>query len=135
LNSEIVRAAYGLEVLEALQDAPISCSGVTFGSYQAVLQYLRAMAEQLLTMRAEIGGIDQAAHNYLVRNGRLPDSQVVPNGKGAVLTLGGASSFELDDAGWVINPDGSVPTVVHQYDRHPSLEQVIRSRFAPQPVR
>jgi hypothetical protein len=87
--------------------------------------------EQLLTMRAEIGGIDQAAHNYLVWNGLLPASDLVPNGKGAVLTLGGALSFELDDAGRVANQDGTIPTVVHQYDRHPALDHVIRSRLRP----
>ena len=120
-NSEWINATYSQSILHSLHDLPISCAGVTFGSCPAVIDYLRGMVEQLLTVRRADHGTDQAVHNYLLRSGTLPPFREFANGEGPVLTLGTVSMFELDKDGAVLNNDGSLPTVVHQYDRHPSL--------------
>lgn len=129
-NSEWVRASYGPDVLESMSAAPVSCAGVTVGSYAAIREYLTALVEQLLVLPcADFLGPDQAAHNYLLHHGLLPPCQRLHNGSSAVLTLSAQSSFELDENGMVLNTDGSVPTIVHQFDRHPDLERLIRTRL------
>jgi hypothetical protein len=47
-----------------------------------------------------------------------------------VLTLSARDSYDLDENGIVLNADGSVPTIVHQFDRHPELERLIRLRLS-----
>jgi hypothetical protein len=130
-NSKWVRTSYGADVLESMSAAPISCAGVTIGTYTAIRDYLTAMVEQLLVLpTADFMGPDQAAHNYLLHQGLLPNCQRLRNGSSAVLTLSARSSVELDKNGTVLNADGSVPAIVHQYDRHPELERLIRTKFS-----
>jgi hypothetical protein len=131
VNSEWIRASYGSDVLEAMSGAPLSCAGVTIGTYAAMRDYLSAMVEQLLVLPcADWLGPDQAAHNYLLSQGSLPPCQELENGSSALLTAAARSSFDLDESGIVLNADGSVPTIVHQFDRHPELERRIRSRLS-----
>jgi hypothetical protein len=131
MNSEWVRSSYGPDVLESMSAAPVSCAGVTIGTYAAIRDYLTAMVEQLLVLpSAEFWGPDQAAHNYLLHQRLLPPCQRLQNGSSAVLTLSARSSVDLDESGMVLNTDGSVPTIVHQFDRHPELERLILSRLS-----
>jgi hypothetical protein len=131
MNSEWVRSSYGPDVLKSMSAAPISCAGVTIGTYTAIREYLTAMVEQLLVVpSADFLGPDQAAHNYLLHQGLLPRCQRLENGSSAILTLSARSSVDLDESGTVLNADGSVPTIVHQFDRHPDLERLIRSRLS-----
>jgi hypothetical protein len=83
------------------------------------------MVEQLLTIGRDFHGADQAVHNYLLRSGSLSSFQEYANGQGPVLNLGTASVYELGEHGDVLNADGSLPTIVHQYDRHPALARHI----------
>jgi hypothetical protein len=134
LNSEWMSTSYGAEVLEAMSAAPVSCAGVTIGTYTAICDYLSAMVEQLLLLPcADWLGPDQAAHNYLLHRGLLAPCLEMQNGSSAILTLGFRSPFLLDDSGLVLNADGSVPTIVHQFDRHPDLERRIRARLNASP--
>jgi hypothetical protein len=131
LNSEWVRNSYGTDILESMSAAPISCAGVTIGTYTAIRDYLTEMVEQLLVLpTADFLGPDQAAHNYLLYHGYLPRCQRLENGRSALLTLSARSSVDLDESGTVLNVDGSVPTIVHQFDRHPELERLLRARYA-----
>jgi hypothetical protein len=89
------------------------------------------MVEQLLVLpTADFLGPDQAAHNYLLYHGYLPCCQRLENGTSALLTLSARSSVDLDESGIVLNVDGSVPTIVHQFDRHPELARRIRARYS-----
>jgi hypothetical protein len=134
-NSRWVRDAYGADVLESMSGAPVSCAGVTIGSYSAIRDYLTAMVEQFLVLScADFLGPDQAAHNYLLHQGLLPPAQKLQNGNSAVLTLSARDSYDLDERGIVLNADGSVPVIVHQFDRHPELERLIRLRLSGSPV-
>ncbi len=56
-----------------------------------------------------------------------PDVTVVPNGSGRVLTLGKMPAYEVDPDGTVLNADGSVPAILHQWDRHASLVERIEA--------
>lgn len=119
-------AAYGEQVLADLGSRTISCSGVTIGSYEAILAYLRIMVNSLVHLRYQWAGIDQAVHNYLIYEGLVPGVKLVANGEGPVLTLGIVPSAEVAAA----LPDGydKVP-ILHQYDRHPQLQEILLSRL------
>lgn len=115
---------YGPRAVVELGDRPISCSGVILGDVRAVRAYLSVMVNQLRRLPRQDSGIDQGVHNYVVHKGLVPNSQIVANGDGSVLTVGLMSA---DEASRVLRERGSSIRIVHQYDRHPSLAAEIRA--------
>jgi hypothetical protein len=111
---------YGRGWVEDNARQTVSCSGVTIGSREPMVAYLRGMVDELEGRLAPLGPRDQAAHNRLVLSGVVPQLTKVANGTGRVLTMGAMEPSSLID-GVVRNADGSVPAVLHQYDRHPDL--------------
>jgi hypothetical protein len=117
-NREWLRAAYGEGVLDDLGEKPISCSGVTIGPREAMLEYLRAMSRELLRLKTQTIGIDQGVHNYVVYSGQLSHVRLLRNGEGPVLTLALVPPPEVDA---LLNEGGLTANVLHQYNHHPDL--------------
>lgn len=119
-NSNWLRTGFGDDVLQAFGDKVASCSGITIGSYAAVMQYLELMIDHMINLNSHPAGIDQGVHNYLLYEGKLNGAHVFPNGAGPVLTMGKTVDLPtpLNDEGRVLNTDGTVVNVLHQYDRH-----------------
>jgi hypothetical protein len=113
----------------------VSCSGTTFGDTGNILDYLEKMVATMMAARnlAKISGGDQGIHNYLRLEKKLPRLVIHPNRQGAVLTMGvmQAGDFQLNPAGQVINKDGNMPLVLHQYDRQPELKKSLQNRTLP----
>ena len=120
-NTRWLRDVGGAATLDRLRGRPVSCSGTVIGTREAMLAYLREMTAAIATGRGPLGPRDQAFHNLLLAEGRLPHATVVPNGTGRVLTLGKVKTLEIRADGTVLNHDGSVPAVLHQWDRHAKL--------------
>lgn len=114
--------AGGETTLRELGGNVISCSGVTVGDTASILGYLERMNVMLLRIRPQ-WGTDQGVHNYLIYTRALPNLMLVKNETGPVLTLGLVTEPRLDAAGRLVNRDGSIPNVVHQYDRHDVLNR------------
>ena len=125
INRRLVETAYGPDTLNRIANEPISCSGVTIGSYPAMLEYLRLMMRALADLRRQYGGIDQGVHNVLLHGGMFPEARKVANDRGAVMTLGYVLPEEMvfDDQDRLLSADGFIVPVLHQYDRHPMLEK------------
>jgi hypothetical protein len=128
-NSRWLRDLYGEEGLAALGDAVVSCSGVTIGSRDGMVGYLRAMVAEVGRHQVPLGAHDQGMHNWLLRTNQLGNVTVVANGTGRVQTMGEQREIYLDLDGRVLNPDGSVPPVIHQYDRHAGLAARLFARL------
>jgi hypothetical protein len=75
-----------------------------------------------------MGSHDQAVHNILVHGGRLSSAAVIPNGYGRILTMGKMSAYRANADGTVQNLDGTIPAVLHQWDRHQQLVAHIEGR-------
>src|SRR5581483_9506279 len=121
-NHAWLQAAYGEDVLARLGDRPISCSGVTIGAAPAILAYLTVMVDQLSRVPRQPPGVDQAVHNVVLHTGLVPKSRLVRNGDGPVLTLG---IMRHDDAEDLVRRRSGTASVVHQYDRHPQLGDML----------
>lgn len=120
-NSRWIRDLYGRGELDAFGSQVVSCSGTVAGRRDAILSYLGAMVEEIMRHRGPLGSHDQGVHNHLLRRGLLPSTRIVENGHGRVLTMGGMAEFVRDAEGCVLNTDGTIPAVLHQYDRHSDL--------------
>jgi hypothetical protein len=62
-------------------------------------------------------GCDQAVHNFLAYDGRFADCSFHKSGEGLVQTLFHQKRFCFDHLGRLLNKDGSICPMVHQYDR------------------
>jgi len=80
------------------------------------------MVDFLLKLRHQSVGLDQAVHYYVLHTGLVPQARLIPNGSGAVATLGIVPPEDVQ--GLLDAP------VLHQYDRHPALAQTLRRRLA-----
>lgn len=126
-NTRWIRNLYGRSGLVRLAGERASCSGTVVGTGSAVLDYLGEMSREIAECRRPMGSHDQGIHNALLRGGRFSGATVVPNGSGRVLTLGKMASYDSAPDGTVLNADGSVPAVLHQWDRHASLVEQIEA--------
>jgi hypothetical protein len=121
---------YGPKTARGLESEVASCSGTTLGTGRGMLRYLRAMVNEIELHRRPLGSHDQGVHNFLLRTGRLEPVKIGENGYSPVLTMGMNWRLKLDSTGRVLNRDGRVPAVIHQYDRNVEFAQSVRKRFA-----
>ena len=134
-NSVWIRNTSGEDAFARIADCRISCSGVTFGTTAGMLAYLARMTDHLAAATDRIAGFDghdQGVHNWLVWSAAFPAAALRENGHGPVLTMHGAPAeeFRFDAAGHLVNDNGSIIPVLHQYDRHPGLCDRLLSRLA-----
>ena len=122
-NTNWLKLGFGPGAVEEVGDNLVSCSGVTLGSYRAMMHYLEVMNEHLLRLKSHPNGMDQGVHNYVLYKRRLKDVRLFANGRGPVLTMGKTTDLptRFDEQGRVLNDDDTVPGVLHQYDRHVEL--------------
>jgi hypothetical protein len=126
-------AGYGEEALARVRDKAMSCAGTTMGPVAQIERYLRALLGQVEIMRDAYACADQAAHNLLLHSGALDPVERVENFEGPMLTVGTEPSYRLNDRSELINRDGSVINIVHQYDRHPDLIALFEAKIRPVP--
>ena len=127
-NTRWIREVFGPFELEHLRGRPISCSGTVIGTRDAMLAYVTEMAAEIFRHRRPMGARDQAVHNVLLHRDRLRSAEVITNEHGRVLTMGKMPAYRASADGRIENADGSIPAVLHQWDRHAELVARIEGR-------
>lgn len=123
-NSGWINDIFGHNGLNEIGSNMISCAGVTIGDYKSIIIYLETMIDYINKMGKK-NCVDQGIHNYIIyhRENILRNKvnlKLYETGKGPVFTMGHVSEKDIifNDKGFVINDDGSIANVLHQYDRH-----------------
>lgn len=138
-NAHWIMAAYGPDALQALYDKRISCSGTTIGTVGAMNHYLDTMVEHLIRLNNELPAIaqqlapvDQGVHNYILNNVSFPSLRYFENEDGPIMAFVHKSevTIQFDDEGRVLNEQGDVVNVLHQYDRHEKLVGHLLSKLS-----
>lgn len=126
-NRAWITEGFGKDALHKVGDNVISCSGVTIGTRTAMMGYLEQMVDHMLRLKFHGNGIDQGVHNYILYNNRVPEVQLFKNGRGPVLTMGRTTDLpnRFDADGFLLNDDGTVANVLHQYDRHVEVGSLV----------
>lgn len=129
-NQSRVLLIYGEATLRQVAGHPVSCSGVTAGDAASMRQYLELMTRDIfgLSLRAlRHGWFDQAIHNVVLRTRWQQPLHGLATLSSAVATLGAVpeAQLRLDSRGRLLNHDGSLVSVVHQYDRKPGLRSIL----------
>jgi hypothetical protein len=126
-----ILAGYDQTVLDRVKTKELSCAGTTIAPTARMKTYLRQMLEQIQSMKDAYVCADQAAHNLLLHDGALEPVKRLYNFEGPVLTVGTEPQYRINDDGKLVNRDGSVIAIVHQYDRHPDLIELFDARAFP----
>lgn len=133
-NSRWIRNSYGSKALSEIGQHPVSCAGVTFGDHAAISNYLRRMCDEILSasLRAVVMQADQGMHNYLLWTGCFGTYTRLPTFGSAVATLNTIEyeTLPTNPKGELLNADGSVVSIVHQYDRCPKLAAQLLASLA-----
>ncbi|KAL4441478.1 hypothetical protein ABPG77_001982 [Micractinium sp. CCAP 211/92] len=126
-NAHWIDTCFGEEMTRQLEDAPISCAGITIGSVAAVHAYCDQLLEIAYKGEAKPKcrhyGSDQAIHNYMLHylgpRGRLRYAHHARrNWESPVHTAGYGWPITIDKEGVYRRVNGTfVPPIVHQYDR------------------
>lgn len=115
----------------------IICDGTTYGTADGMRVYLRMMASDI--QKTAFGCNDQAMHQHIyytgllnaaLREARLGSVVAVSEEEGEVGTIGWVPMVMYNHAGEVVNENGEVQAIVHQYKAHPKLVAMFNNRFA-----
>jgi len=140
MNRKWLLAIYGAEAVAPFIGREICCVGTTRGTREAMQRYFARMATEFERLSGNglspFWGWDQAVHNFLAYTGRLGQCSIHRSGEGLVQTLHYERHFCFDRAGRLLNRDGKVCPVIHQYDRTQDLfgPAYRRNILGPQPV-
>ena len=130
-NSLWIKLGYGDSMLRKLSDAPISCVGTSCGDLASIRYYLRLLRQEIERIQPRTQKPqDQGAHNYMINE--VLDATCWKNEDAEVYTVGYIKPFgrvRVVD-GKVVNSRGHAPAVIHQWDRHPNLKQLIEGEHA-----
>jgi hypothetical protein len=132
-----VRAVAGEAVLREIGHCPVSCAGTTIGSTAGIRAYLDQMCALFDQMRFDQArNVDQGVHNVLVSRIR-PEWGALDTEDRIVGTVGCTSADRVAIVQGAILVDGRRPAVVHQWDRHKDMVELVETdpRFRVHPTR
>ena len=130
-NMKHLRALIGDEMAEALSDKPCLCVGTVLGPAAEARRLCRLILTLGAVPRSEVGGCfgaDQAAFNLAVHLGLIQAEVRANHSRVATVGLSAGQGLSISPDG-LRNPDGSLSAIVHQYDRHPTLVDVVHERW------
>lgn len=123
-------ALIGKPLTDAVRTYPSLCAGVIVGPAAQVGRLCRLILTLGAIPRSAVGGgfgVDQASLNVAVHYGLI--EAIISDNFGRVATIGMSPEGVTAAHGRIVNRDGSVSPVVHQYDRLPDLMDLVRARW------
>lgn len=127
-TSKWIRRGYGPEVLDEMREKEVICAGTTLAPVAIMQAYLQRLIREFTAVRNVYNCADQALHNVLIYRGQVGPVTKNYNFKGPILTVGTEANYLLNSQGALINEDGNVIPVVHQYDRHEELVNLLQAK-------
>jgi len=133
-NREMLEQAFNKEIAQQLASQPIACAGTTMGSVPAIMEYLDLMLDHLFNApwMHRVCVQDQGVHNFLAHVQMKDRSRCFANNHGRVHTMGLSKAdqdLHFDAQGRLVNEDGSLIPVLHQYDRFKELTAQLMARL------
>ena len=125
---------YGEKYLKSISSKQISCAGVTLGEYSAVMTYLDVMLKEFMSLPYYTmvrSNYDQGIHNKLLYSEQFDNTILCNPLESIISTIGILPRDEifLNESDEIIDNDGSVSMIVHQYDRHKDIESILIKKY------
>lgn len=129
-NRKWVSDCFGQGVLSQVGDQVISCSGTSLATWDAAIEYTGLMRKEIDGNPCERNGVDQGMHNVFVHTRRLSNPTYIwYNEEGPIATVQSMPTLKRDQFGQLLNQNGEVYAVVHQYDRSAALKRQYDKQF------
>jgi len=134
-NSEMIYEAVGPKKAALMHKYQISCAGVTLGTRNEIISYLKRFCEVAFNAYAPktSTGSDQGIHNWIIYKESLSGLSII-NNSGPVYTMGLCMEDEivLSANGEVMNSTGEdgIPSILHQYDRFKKVSKRLFENIA-----
>ncbi len=125
-NSRWIKHLYKKEEIEKIENFVVSCSGTTLARKGYYENYLTEMILETAKQTHKIVGafgFDQGIHNYLLRTNKFKNYSMQINGEGIYCTMltTPINEFLLNNRNQIVNKDGSMVPIVHQYNWFPTI--------------
>ena len=127
-NYNWITDCFGKEEADKLLDKKIICDGTVIGTIDEMKIFTQKMWQAVFAVEKRVNFRihDQAIANYLIYNNLVPIENLIESDveSGAIFTVALVDKFSVRDEK-ILRGDGGIPAVVHQYDRHKHLVQLV----------
>ena len=116
-----------------IRNNSIICSGTIIGTIDKFIEFCDVLWGMLKTNVNIEATFDQGAVNCIIYDKKIfNDCVIIKDNHGPVMTIGltKTKKLVLDNEDNILNFDGQVAAVVHQYDRKSSIFQKMKKKFA-----
>lgn len=125
---------YGKDYLATIAEQPICCAGVTLGDKESIQDYLKVMVDEFLKLPYYTmikSNYDQGIHNKLLYTQSFKNTHLCAPLNSILATLGTIprENIQLNEKAEILNSDGSVAAIVHQYDRHADINTLVEDKY------
>lgn len=118
LNYEWLTESFGKALADKFADKEIICDGTVIGTANEMKIFFEKMIEYMPSFNS---GHDQIVMQYIVYNKLLPIENLIKISyyDGAIFTTSLYAVYNQikTESNFILSPNGSIPAVVHQYDR------------------
>lgn len=135
-NNKWIIDAFGKDVYNAIKHERVICGGTVLGTPDKMIE-LSSIIWKIMNQSdySREKWIDQAVINYLIYYKKLFENDTIirnKNRNSSILTLATASSkkFIIDPEGNILNINGDIVAIVHQYDRHKSISKKVLEKYS-----
>ena len=133
-NKEWIVNSFGIELHKTIMMERIICAGTIWGTANIFFEFANKLLETLL---AYPKATDQCIVNYLIYHEHyLKDFLVRSDDYGLVMTIGFTlrENIILDSQKNILNFNGQIAPIVHQYDRFPDILKIIVNKYSPESI-
>ena len=132
-NKNNIIKLVGIEKHNKIKNERIICMGTVLGTSREFLEFANIMWEKLKLYNYPKS--DQGLANFLFYHDKIMNNSLVINdNKGPIMTIGlsKVENIFLDYKGNILNYNGEIASVIHQYDRKTEIKMKIINKFGKQ---
>lgn len=132
VNKSWLQDKYGLSTTHSFEQKNIICSGTiraTRNGAKDIIEKMSVESKRLQTLG--LRPLDQPQLNYLVYSDKVHNYRIFDNGQGLVSTMHFEKCLRLTPDGHLLNNDGTLTPVIHQWDRTGAVKTVFQLQWTP----
>ena len=127
---------FGNDSFKKIKNKRVINAGTIWGTINTFIEFSSILYKNLL-MYPE--ALDQSVVNYLIYNENILGNckKISSDEYGPVITLGltNRKNIVLDTKNNILNYNGQIASIIHQYDRHPDIKKIIKEKYCPELIR
>jgi len=133
--------AFGVNIHKTIENERIICSGTILGSSDKILEFSSMIWKVLkINNYSRKRWHDQSAVNYLIYYKKLFHNDFIvrnENKNGLILTLATANpkNFMIDSEDNILNGNGEIAAVIHQYNRYNNITSKILNKYSSDSIK